>query len=206
MKNLPHQQVEDEEMKVKDFRVYHCKRHEVTDFIEEWHYSKSINGVMTTHCFGLLYENKLIGAMLYGRLGMANTWKKYTDSEHKILELRRLCCIDDTPKNTESYFIGKTLKWLQKNTEVEKIVSYADIDYNHAGIIYRASNFEYLGTTSKGKRICHNGKLYHDKAIRTTYKGKLKPFAQKLKTALEEGEAHYIESQGKHIYLYDIRR
>jgi hypothetical protein len=196
----------DVDVRVKDFRVHHCKRHEVTDFIEKWHYSKSINGVMTTHCFGLLHGNELIGAMLYGRLGMANTWKKYVDSEHKILELRRLCCIDDTPKNTESYFIGHTLKWLSKNTEVERIVSYADMDHNHTGTIYKASNFDYLGTTAKGRRIVHGDRMYHDKAIRTYYKGKLKPFSQRLKTALEEGEAHYIESQGKHIYLYDIRR
>lgn len=193
-------------MRVKDFRVYHCERKEVRDFIEKWHYSQSINGVMTTHCFGLLHGRELIGGMLYGRLGMANTWKKYVDSEHKILELRRLCCVDETPKNTESYFIGHTLRWLAKNTEVEKVVSYADMDHNHEGTIYKASNFEYLGTTSKGRRIKHGDRIYHDKAIRTKYKGELKPFAQRLKTALEEGEAHYIESMGKHIYLYDIRR
>lgn len=192
-------------MKVKEFIVEPCDRKEIRDFIEKWHYSQSINGVMTTYCFKMTYNGGLIGGMLYGRLGMANTWKKYVDSENKLLELRRLCCIDDTPKNTESYFIGKTLRWLKNNTNVEKVVSYADIDHNHKGVIYMASNFEYLGTTSKGRRIKHGDRIYHDKAIRTKYNGRLKPFAQKLKTALEEGEAHYIESQGKHIYLYDVR-
>jgi len=192
-------------VKVKEFVVEPCERVEVRDFIEKWHYSQSINGVMTTYCFKMTYNGELIGAMLYGRLGMANTWKKYADSEEQLLELRRLCCIDDTPKNTESYFIGKTLKWLKKNTEVNKVVSYADMDYNHEGTIYKASNFAYLGTTSKGRRIKHGERIYHDKAIRTKYNGKLKPFALRLKTALEEGEAYYIKSQGKHIYLYDVR-
>ena len=193
-------------MKVKDFRVHYCQRHEIRDFIEQWHYSESINGVMATHCFGLLNGTELIGAILYGRMGMANTWKKYVDREDKLLELRRLCCIDDTPKNTESFFIGQTLRWLKKNTNVEKVISYADMDYNHEGTVYKASNFKYLGTTSKGRRIVYEGKIYHDKAIRTYYKGKLKPFAQKLRDALDSGEAEYIESQGKHIYLYEIRR
>ena len=40
------------------------------------------------------------------------------------MELRRLVCIDDTPKNTESYFIGKTLRWLKHNTDVEVVVSF----------------------------------------------------------------------------------
>lgn len=191
-------------MIVKNFTVELCERREIRDFIEEWHYSQSINGVMSTYCFKLMHENNIIGGMLYGRMGMANTWKKYVDSEDKILELRRLCCIDDTPKNTESYFIGKTLRWLKNNTTVEKIISYADMDYNHTGIIYKASNFEYLGVTSEGRRIVYQDKLYHDKTIRTKYKGKLKPFAQRIKTAIEEGEAYYIKSKGKHIYLYDF--
>ena len=39
------------------------------------------------------------------------------------------------------------------------------------------------GKTSKGKIIerLSDGKTYHDKAIRTQYKGKLKPFAERLK-------------------------
>ena len=93
-------------MKVKEFVVEPCERSEVRDFIEKWHYSQSINGVKTTYCFKMTYKGDLIGAMLYGSLGMANTWKKYVDREDKLLELRRLCCIDDTPKNTESFFIG----------------------------------------------------------------------------------------------------
>lgn len=193
-------------MIVKEFVVELCERGEIRDFIETWHYSKSINGVMSTYCFKLLHDGQIIGGMLYGRMGMANTWKKYVDSEDKLLELRRLCCIDDTPKNTESYFIGNTLRWLRDNTQVEKIISYADMDYNHQGTIYKASNFKYLGTTSKGRRIVYEGRLYHDKAIRTKYKGKLKPFAQRIKTSLENEEAYYIKSMGKHIYLYDIRR
>lgn len=30
---------------VKEFKVSICNRNEIRDFIEKWHYSKSINGV-----------------------------------------------------------------------------------------------------------------------------------------------------------------
>ena len=191
--------------KVKDFEVKLITRKDVQDFIEKWHYSQSINGLRVSHVFGLFCDDDLIGAMIYGPLGMANTWKKYGETENDVIELRRLCCIDNTPKCTESYFIGKTQRWLKKNTNHKIIVSYADAHYNHTGIIYRATNFQYDGLTSKGRVIDYDGRTYHDKAIRTKYKGKLKPFAQRLKQALESGDAKYISTPGKHIYTFKLR-
>lgn len=189
---------------VKKYKIENCERNEIKQFIEEWHYSKSINGLMSDFCFKLMDGDEIIGGMIYGRMAMANAWKKYGETPEDVIELRRLCCIDDTPKNTESYFIGGTLKWLLKNTEIKTVVSYADPEYGHEGIIYKASNFQLIGKTAKGKVIIHNGKKYHDKAIRTKYKGELKPFALRLKKALEDGEAFYKKTEGKNIYTYDI--
>lgn len=188
------------------YTVHPCERSEIRDFIEEWHYSHNINGLLSDYCFKLMDGDKMVGAMIYGGLGMANCWKKYAEKREDIIELRRLCCIDDTPKNTESYFIGRTLKWLKKNTSIKKVISYADNTYNHRGIIYQASNFQHLGKTAKGRVIMYNGKRYHDKTIRTKYKGELKPFAKQIKEALENGEAYYVPTLGKDIYMYDLEK
>ena len=192
--------------KVRSYRVENCNRSEVVDFIEKWHYSHNMNGVLTDYCFRLLDERDMIGAMVFGRLAMANVWKKYAEKKEDITELRRLCCIDDTPKNTESYFIGAALRWLGNNTNLRKVLSYADTFYGHEGIIYKASNFEHLGMTSDSRVIIYRGKMYHDKTIRTKYKGKLKPFAKRIKDALETEEAYYQKRPGKHIYLYELRK
>lgn len=186
------------------YTVEPCERKEIRDFIEKWHYSHNINGLLSQYCFKLMDGDTMVGAMIYGGLGMANCWKKYAENKEDIIELRRLCCIDDTPKNTESYFIGRTLKWLLKNTSIKKVISYADNTYGHRGVIYQASNFKHLGKTAKGRVIMWNGKRYHDKTIRTKYKGELKPFAKRVKEALEKGEAYYEETKGKEIYLYDL--
>ena len=183
-----------------------CERKDIVDFIEKNHYSHNMSGVMSNYCFKIVLNDTLIGAMVFGKLGMAGVWKKYGNNQDEVIELRRLVCIDDTPKNTESWFIGNSLRWLQKNTNIKKVISYADATYNHMGTIYKASNFKLLGMTSKSKMIEWNGRLYHDKAIRTTYKGKLKPYAQRLKTALEVGEAKYINTKSKHIYLYELKK
>ena len=190
--------------KVRSYKVELCERNEIREFIEEWHYSKNINGLISDYCFKLLDGDNIIGGMIYGRIAMAGVWKKYADNENELTELRRLCCIDDTPKNTESYFIGHTLRWLKKNTNLKRVVSYADTTYNHSGTIYKASNFKNIGMTAKGRVIMYNDRRYHDKTVRTKYKGELKPFAKKIKAALETGEAEYVKTKGKHIYIYEL--
>ena len=190
---------------IKEFSVILCKRSHIADFVEKWHYSKNVNGLTVDYCFKLLdSEKRLIGAIIYGKIQMAGVWKKYSKQENDLIELKRLCCIDKTPKNTESFFIAKTLRWLKKNTQIKTVISYADSEFGHSGIIYKASNFKYAGMTAKGKVILYKNKRYHDKTIRTTYKGELKPFAVKIRNALQSGEAVYKETLGKHIYLYSL--
>jgi hypothetical protein len=148
---------------------------------------------------------KIIGAAFFGKMAMANQWKPYADCASKVTELRRLCCIDDTPKNTESFFIGKMLRWLKKNTNLQVVVSYSDLEHGHDGVIYKASNFKFAGFRKGAKVIWYQGKKYHDKTIRTKYKGKLKPFAQRIKDALENGDAYYVSTKGKNAYIYHLR-
>ena len=188
-----------------NYTVRLVDRKEVRGFIETHHYSHNINGLMSSYCFAMYDDETMVGAMIYGSLGMANAWKKYGDKPTDVLELRRLVLIDDTPKNSESYFIGHTLRWLKKNTTVKTVVSYADPNYGHAGTIYKATNFEHVGMTSPGRVIMFDGKKYHDKAIRTKYKGELKPFAKRLKMALDNGEAEYVKQLPKHIYVKNLR-
>ena len=192
-------------MSVKTYKVELVKRSDIKDFIESNHYSQSINGCISDYCFALYDDSKMIGAMFYGRMAMRNQWKRFAKKESDVIELRRLCCIDETPKNTESYFIGKTLKWLRKNTEIKIVVSYADKEYSHSGTIYKASNFKCLGLKPGAKVIWHEGKKYHDKTIRTKYKGKLKPFALRLKNALDEGIAYYAMTAGKYCFTYKLK-
>lgn len=190
----------------KEYQVKLVERKDIRDFVEKWHYSHNINGLISDYCFALYYQDTMIGAMIYGRMAMANQWKKYGSSADEVIELRRLAMIDTTLRNSESYFIGKTIKWLKQNTSIKVIVSYADAFFGHEGLIYKASNFKLVGKTAKGKVIMYQGRRYHDKTIRTKYKGKLKPFALEVKNALETGEAYYVKTPGKNTYVYQLRK
>lgn len=191
-------------MSVKNYVVLKCERAEIRAFIEANHYSHSINGCMSEFCFALYRDEKMIGAMFYGRPAMANQYKRFSDKAEDVIELRRLCCVDDTLKNTESYFIGKSLRWLRKNSSYRLVISYADAEHGHAGVIYKAANFSY-SHFSKGSRVIdYDDKTYHDKTIRTKYKGELKPFALRIKNALASGLATYRSTKGKHCYVYSL--
>ena len=193
---------------LKGWVVERCLRCHVESFIEKWHYSKSINGCNTTYCYRMFDANRLmVGAMFYGSMAMAGQYKRFSDDPNKVIELRRLCCIDVTPKNAESFFISKSLKMLSRDWNKDGIVvSYSDMEYGHSGVIYRAANFECLGQSSGAKVILLGGKKYHDKSLRAKYNGKIKPFAEKLKLALQCGDAVFKNTAGKYTFIYRLNR
>ena len=193
-------------MGLKSWIVKRVSRKFITKFIENHHYSGSINGCQSSYHYALFNDaHELKGALFFGGLAMANQYKRFAENEEDVIELRRLCCVDETPKNTESFFIGKALKMLSHDWCGKIVVSYADKEYGHTGTIYKASNFAMVGEVAGAKIIEYGGKRYHDKSIRTKYKGELKPFAVKLKKALDVGEAKYKTTAGKYTYVYKLR-
>lgn len=65
--------------------------------------------------FGLFDGSELIGVAIFGKpAGIHQAKFYYPTNPTKLLELRRLVCIDATPKNTESYFISQCIKYMKK--------------------------------------------------------------------------------------------
>ena len=198
-------------MKVSDFTIEPVPKKAVDSFIKKWHYSQSTRGLHISHCFGLYSDDgpfglpRMIGAMIYGIPAMYGVAERYyEDNPSVVIELNRLCCIDDTPKNTESYFIGKTLRWLKQNTDIEVVVSFADQHYGHAGTIYKASNFDYLGETAPGQVLMVDGREMHSRSLNQ----KLRPYGRELKRRYDEGDPNifFKKRKPKHIYTYYLNK
>ena len=197
-------------MSVKDFTVEEIPRKSLVQFIEKYHYSQNVNGVQSLYHFGLYGEGnfglpKMIGAMMYAHPSMPATAEKYNPiNPTKCLELRRLCCIDDTPTNTESYFIGKTLRWLKQNTDMEVVVSFADQHHGHSGIIYKASNFEYLGETAGARILMVDGKEMHSRSMNQIHR----PYSREIKRRYDSGDKNIFwkKRKPKHIYTYYLNK
>lgn len=194
--------------KLQNYTVARVTVDMVRDFIEKYHYSRSINGCKVSMAFAL-YEvnsNELVGAVLFGSLS-TTAWKRYGEKESDVIELRRLVCLDNCPKNTESWLISKCLKILKQETNYKICVSYADPYYGHSGVIYQATNWSYHGQTSADVLFkTPDGKIYHSRALRTKYKGEYKPFVKRLRKLQEDGLLRKIKVPGKHIYTYNLRK
>lgn len=116
------------------------------DFVKINHYSHKVASTSVVN-FGAFIDNKLIGVAQWGR-----PINKYLQINlvkntgwNSFLELNRLVCVDDTPKNTESRFISICLKLLKKNApQVKWVISFADATQCGDGTIYRASGFKLI--------------------------------------------------------------
>ena len=197
-------------MSVTEYTVEEVPRKSIAKFIEKHNYSHNVNGVLSLYHFGLFREGNfglptMIGAMMYAHPSMPSTAAKYNPiNPTKCLELRRLVCIDDTPKNTESYFIGQTFKWLKQYTDMEVVVSFADTHYGHDGVIYKATNFEYLGETAKGTVLMVDGKEMHSRSMNQKYR----PYSREIKRRYDSGDENifFKDRAPKNIYVYYLNK
>jgi hypothetical protein len=101
-----------------------------------------------SQAFGLFdHSDKLRGVVMYGTPSSSALRAGIAGKEHanNVIELTRLWIDDSTPKNSESYLIGNSIKHCDK----EIVVSFADTSQNHLGIVYQATNWIYTGLSAK---------------------------------------------------------
>lgn len=176
---------------------------ETRAFIERWHYSGTCRSMQQKHVFKLISKktDELIGVAIFGKpMG-----KSYNGTN--TIELRRLCLIDDTPKNSESFFIAGALRYLQKHTSYAQVVSFADPNHGHVGTIYRASNFVYDGLEKSGnpRIVQHGDKQIH---LRQMYQKKGSEYsddALRIQELVYTGEAEVLKQERKHRYVFTLR-
>lgn len=143
--------------------------------------------------FGLFDENAVIGVICYGTPSSAPLRRGICgDSEkHNVIELTRLWIKDGTPKNTESFLIGNTIKLVDK----EIIVSFAEIQQGHLGIVYQATNWIYTGLSAKRTNWTVEGIDKHCQTIADKYT------SAQLKELYGE-KFTLVDRPRKHRYIY----
>lgn len=101
--------------------------------------------------FGLYNSAKiLVGVCTFGMPASNDLCEAICGAEYKslVIELNRVVINDDLPKNSVSYFVGQSFKYLP-NPSI--IVSYSDTSVGHHGYIYQALNFIYTGLSEPNK-------------------------------------------------------
>lgn len=142
------------------------KNSEAIEMVKKYHYAHR-KPAYTNYSFGLFFDDCLIGCIIYGKPFAIKTKQSLFKNDYDVdlLELNRLFVFDGTPKNTESFFIGRTFRLLPKPLA---LVSYADTGENHKGYIYQATNWVYTGLTDKSgcfSKILIDGKERTSKSL-----------------------------------------
>jgi hypothetical protein len=180
-----------------NYEIRVCKFKDIRHIFEAYHYKGGHMGGGISLCFSLWDNYVLMGGAVLGKLRQD---KKYS-SEGLSIEIRRMACIESAPKNSESYFLGKIIWYLKKNTEIINVISYADQSVGHIGTIYKAANFSLIGKTAPSIHVFWRGVRYHPRSLTIN-----RPYSYQMRAAVKTGEAIIRKGESKLIYSYVISR
>lgn len=142
--------------------------------------------------FALVEEGLITGVCVYGQPSPPIQKHSFKDRDFKLYELSRLV-VQSKTKNAASFLIGNSLKQLEKPSAV---VSYADTEQGHAGIVYQSTNWLYTGATKSHDHLyIIDGKRTHPMTLRD--KGITNP-----KEWAKENNIETVKPLEKHRYFF----
>jgi hypothetical protein len=173
-----------------------------------FHYAKSI----PVNTFGYSVfnkENEWCGVVLYCTGANNNLATQYNLNQGNVIELVRMAL--NGKQESTSKALSISLRLIKKDLPLVKlIVSYADKDQNHQGVIYQATNWFFVGFSmlnSKDSSWIINGKRFHGRIISDWIKSKggLNGLTRKdfLKKYYDSNAEEFI-TKGKIKYIYPI--
>jgi len=152
-------------MALENYCIKRIDYHTAMKIIVEKHYLH--RKAPCSIAFGLFLDDECKGVVVYGtpssaplRRGIAGD-----DNVNNVVELTRLWVCDSVPRNGESFLIGNTIKQCGK----EIVVSYAEIEQGHLGIVYQATNWYYTGLSAKRTNWVVDGIDRHCQTIADKY-------------------------------------
>lgn len=179
-------------------RLSIATREAVNFACRNFHYSGSMP--IVKYAFNVFNDSgEWCGVIVYGSGANNHIASPYGLWQGEVLELVRVAL--NGKHETTSQCVAASLKELHRiDPIVRMVVSYADIDQNHVGTIYQATNWIYEGVVNKNTRsafIIHGVKTHP----KTCYS---RGWAQSLPWLREniDPNADVFITRGKHKYLY----
>lgn len=161
--------------------------------VEAKHYSGRLG--IFWHGFGLYKGERLVGVCCFGQPSAPIQKHAFKDRDFPIMELTRLV-VDDGVPNGASFLISHALDMLPKPAA---IISYADTEHGHVGIVYQASNWTYTGATvAHDSLYVVDGERLHPMTLRDRYS-----VTKPVEWARENG-IEVVRPKPKHRYFYFV--
>jgi len=131
-------------------------------FVTQQHYSHRASIFWAG--FGLEEDGFIVGVAVYGQPSPPIQKYAFKDRDFRLYELSRVV-VQTKTKNAASFLVANSLKMLP--IKPCAVVSYADMEQGHCGIIYQATNWVYTGATkSHDKAYIVDGKRTHPMTLR----------------------------------------
>lgn len=175
-----------------DWCDYRASKYAVT----HWHYSRSMPSGKCVN-FGVWENGTFIGAVMYGTGAAPQAADPFGLDRLEVCELVRVAL--NRHQSPVTRIVAVTLRLLRRKCPgIRLVVSYADPEQGHAGAIYQAGNWIYLGKTAPCEHFVVNksGRRIHSKTVRTGRRG----YATQL---LKDGVLSSIKVW-KHKYVFPI--
>ena len=164
---------------------------------ENWHYSKCLpSSLQKRVAVGAWENNKFIGVVVFGHGANPQIGAPYGLTINECVELTRIALIK-THITPVSKIVKIALSFIKKSQPgIKLIVSYADQAQGHHGGVYQAGNWTYVGSMKGVPSLFYKGKVWHAKALRTSY-----PNLKHSNDAVKK-----IPSGNKHKYLMPLNK
>ena len=183
-----------------DYIIREITKEEARPIIVNNHYSHTWSSCK--YALGLYKNNLIVGVVVYGYPIGRNAALSISPiiKEKEVLELTRLWISDSEGKNTESWLLGQSFKWLKQHaSDIKVLISYSDPNAGHVGIIYQATNWLYQGRNSDSRWYLINNELLHPRTVYSRFGTRA---IEELKVMDKIKNVEIVEVERKYRYIY----
>lgn len=163
-----------------DFRSCQCRRIDSklsASFLDSYHYQRSGRSGVS---YGAFSGDELVAVGVFCGVTRVETATKQNVALDEIRELVRSCIHPAyQAANFATWFISRCRKLLRSEFPIIKLlVSFADPNFGHSGIIYKADNWSFDGFSSPSYWYVRKSKMIHKRGVWT----------RAIKSGVSEGE------------------
>ena len=149
-------------------RLDFCSRSAAAFACKAWHYSRAMPaGRLIT--IGAWEGGCFVGAVVFGRGASSEIASPFCVQQSDICELCRVALGPHAAPT--SRIVAIAVRLLRRQSPgLRLIVSYADPEHGHVGVLYQAMGWWFIGRTNRESLIQINGRLYHPRSVGAKYR------------------------------------
>ena len=164
-----------------------------------FHYARSVPA--NQYSYNVFENGEWCGVIIYSVGANNHIASPFGLVQGEVLELVRVALNGKQSHTSEC--VAASLKQLHKDApQIKIVVSYADMDEGHAGIIYQATNWIYLGEGEPIPSMILFGRKTHFKSVTSKYGIASLDY---IKSHVDPNAELFIPA-GKHKYIFCFPR